>query len=179
MNRRIRALVATILLALGVAACGGASEDDEVPVTGKEARGTETGSIFGEGGILGVFSDENTAPGSRGGGGAGLGVNTFLWRASLDTISFMPVASADPFGGVIVTDWFAAVDSPGERFKLNVYILGTELRADGVVVRVFRQIRDGNEWRDAVVPEGTGTKIEDAILTKARTMRNQTLLTKD
>ena len=105
-----------------------------------------------------------------------MGANSFLRRASLDTISFMPVNSADAFGGVIITDWHTLADAPSERFKLNVYILGRTLRADGVRVAVFRQVRgpQGN-WSDASLPEETGIKIEDAILTRARQLRNQSI----
>ena len=129
-------------------------------------------TIFGQGG-LNLFGP-NDSP-STGSGGA-LGVNSFLWRASLDTISFMPVNSADPFGGVIITDWHTSTEAPSERFKLNVYILGRTLRADGVRVAVFRQVQSrGGSWSDAGVPQETGTKIEDAILTRARQLRNQSL----
>lgn len=127
-------------------------------------------SIFGEGGIS-FFGDSD----DKNDGGA-LGVNSYLWRASLDTISFMPVNSADPFGGVIITDWFSPAESPNERLKVNIYILGRTLRADGVRVAVFRQTVDSNGvWRDAQVPESTKVKIEDAILTRARQIRSQTL----
>lgn len=127
-------------------------------------------TILGEGGIN-LFGDS----GPKNTGGA-LGVNSYLWRASLDTISFMPVNSADPFGGVIITDWHSPTEAPSERFKLNVYILGRALRADGVRVAVFRQVQDRRgAWKDAGVPEETGTKIEDAILFRARQLRNQTL----
>ena len=109
-------------------------------------------------------------------GGGGIGVNGFLWRASLDTVAFMPVNSADPFGGVIITDWYAMPDTPQERFKMNVYILDRTLRADGVRVAVFRQVQDGNGgWADASVPDGANGKIEDAILTRARQLRFDTL----
>ena len=128
-------------------------------------------TIFGEGG-MNLFGSSDT--GQEGGGN--LGVNSFLWRASLDTISFMPVNSADPFGGVIITDWHAPADSPNERFKLNLYILGRTLRADGIRVAVFRQVLRGGTWADAAVPEETKTKIEDAILTRARQIRNATLV---
>ena len=88
----------------------------------------------------------------------------------------MPVNSADPFGGVIITDWHASMEAPSERFKLNVYILGRALRADGVRVAVFRQVQDPRgSWKDAGVPNETGTKIEDAILIRARQLRNQSL----
>lgn len=103
--------------------------------------------------------------------GAGIGVNSFLWRASLDTVSFMPVASADPFGGVILTDWYENPDQPGQRFKLSVYILDRQLRADGVRVSVFKQTQEKSGWRDAKVPADMATNIENAILTRARELR--------
>ena len=127
-------------------------------------------TIFGEGG-LNLFGDSE--PKNTGGA---LGVNSYLWRASLDTVSFMPVNSADPFGGVIITDWHSSTEAPSERFKLNVYILGRALRADGVRVAVFRQVQDRRgTWKDAGVPKETSIKIEDAILFRARQLRNQTL----
>ena len=105
-------------------------------------------------------------------GGSGIGVNGFLWRASLDTISFMPLISADPFGGVIITDWYAPPESQDERFKITVYILGRDLRADGVRASVFRQLRvAGGGWIDAAVEKRTQIEIEDAILTRARQLR--------
>ena len=114
-----------------------------------------------------------------GAGGGALGVNSFLWRATLDTIAFMPVSTADPFGGVILTDWHSTEEAPNERFKLNVYILGRTLRADGIRVAVFGQTKDSvGQWRDSTVPDATGTKIEDAILTRARQLRRQTITNK-
>ncbi len=104
-----------------------------------------------------------------------IGVNAFLWRASLDTISSMPVNSADPFGGVIITDWHAQPAVPNERFKLNIYILGRALRADGVRVAVFRQVLSAAGWRDAAVPSTTGSSIEDSILTRARQLRRESV----
>ncbi len=103
---------------------------------------------------------------------SGLGVNGFLWRASLDTMAFMPIASADPFGGVIITDWYAAPDAPNERIKLNIFILDRDLRADGVRVTVFRQTKgaDGN-WVDSAVAPATATSLENTILTRARQLR--------
>jgi len=148
-----------------------APESDEIrdPIN---ADYNKRNTIFGKGGGVSLFGEDGAAQG----GGSGLGVNSFLWRASLDTISFMPVSSADPFGGVIITDWQASEKSPNERFKLNVYILGRTLRADGVRVSVFRQQKNADgTWRDAAVPEGTAQKIEDSILTKARQMRYATL----
>ena len=105
------------------------------------------------------------------GGSGGIGVNSFLWRASLDTIAFMPIASADPFGGVILTEWYENPESPGERFKINIYILDKQLRADGVRVAVFKQTQSKGNWRDAAVPDDMGVSIENTILTRARELR--------
>lgn len=102
----------------------------------------------------------------------GIGVNGYLWRASLDTISFMPLAEVDPFGGVIITDWYANPQMTSERFKLTVYILDTRLRADALAVNVFRQVRDENGgWIDAAASSETAYEIENAILTRARQLR--------
>lgn len=125
--------------------------------------------VFGKGNSM--FGNNKSTP--EGGGSGGIGVNSYLWRASLETISFMPVSSADPFGGVVITDWYTPGETPNERFKLNIYILGKALRADGVKVAVFRQVKDASGgWTDANTPDQTAIKIEDAILTKARQLRN-------
>jgi hypothetical protein len=103
---------------------------------------------------------------------AGLGVNAYLWRASLDTVSFMPLATVDPLGGVIITDWYANPQTPEERFKMTVYIFDKRMRADGVKVAVFRQVRQGkSDWVDAQTNPETATKLENAILTRARQFR--------
>ena len=100
-----------------------------------------------------------------------LGVNSYLWHATLDTLAFMPLASADPYGGVIITDWYSAPQNPDERMKLTVYILDRRLRADGIKIAVFRQTRSPTGWADAQVNPDTATKLEDAILTRARELR--------
>ena len=101
-----------------------------------------------------------------------ISVNGYLWRASLDTISFLPLNTADPFGGVIITEWYTPPESPGERFKVNIYILDKALRADGLRVTVFRQKRtSGERWIEAKVNQKTGTDLENAILKRARQMR--------
>ena len=97
-----------------------------------------------------------------------MGVNSFLWRASLETLNFMPLAQVDPFGGVIVTDWYASAEAPNERFKANVYILDTNLRADALKTSIFKQTRSGGGWQDASVDADTARQIENAILTRAR-----------
>lgn len=111
-------------------------------------------------------------------GDVGIGVNSFLWRATLDTLGFMPVASADPFGGTYITEWHANTERPLERFKIQVFILDTRLRADGIAVQVFRQINNGATWVDASVDPDTPLQIENAILTRARQLRISSLDTR-
>lgn len=138
---------------------------DTAPSWGDDAK---KDSIFGPEGLT-LFGGSKK-PGA--GDGSGIGVNAYLWRASLDTVAFMPLASADPFGGVIITDWYQPPESPGERFKLSVFILDRTLRADGVRVSVFRQSKapDGS-WVDSPVDKATATDMEDTILTRARELR--------
>ena len=127
--------------------------------------------------VLSLFfnNPNNAARPGAGGGAPGVGVNSYLWHASLDTVSFMPLASADPFGGVIITDWYSPPQTPDERFKVNVFILNRELRADGVRASVFRQKRDAKgNWVDAPVDKNTPVDLENAILTRARQIRLNT-----
>ena len=107
-------------------------------------------------------------------GMAQLGVNSYLWRATLDTLNFMPLASADPVGGIIISDWYAAPEKPDERVKVNVYILDKRLRADALKVSVFRQVRNAAGWTDAQVNPDTSVKLENAILSRARELRLST-----
>lgn len=100
-----------------------------------------------------------------------LGVNSFLWHASLDTLSFLPLASADPFGGVINSEWYVTPAAPDERLKVTVYIMDRQLRADALKVVVFRQTRTANGWVDAAPSGDTAHKLEDSILTRARELR--------
>ena len=169
---RLSFLAPFLFGAIALAGCESFEASDSSAA--EEGFGSEYGgkrkTVFGDGG-LSLFGDEELS-------GDG-GVNVFLWRASLDTVSFMPVNSADVFGGVILTDWHSSAEAPNERFKLNVYILGRELRADGLRVTVFRQIFTRNgQWADAALPAETKTKIEDSILTRARQLRNTAILQK-
>jgi hypothetical protein len=168
-------------LCLGVGACGGdpdaVKESDSRNATkgatkrqinqGLGGRNREEGSLFGPGGLFG------SRPKDTSGDGTGVAVNAYLWRASLDTINFIPLVSADPFGGVIITDWYTPAETPNERMKVQVTILDRELRADGVRVSVFKQQTSpkGGNWVDAQVDPRTNIDIENAILTRARQLR--------
>jgi len=169
--RSFRPLALASLLAL--AACGSSqvAVDPTYPVDERERirqeaikRGESPG-IFGKDGLI-LFGKkkEEIAPN-------GLAVNSFLWRASLDTLSFMPLSSADPFGGVIITEWYSPPETPDRRFKANAYILDRDLRADGIRVTLFQQRRDGADWTDLPVETRTSTDLENAILTRARQLR--------
>ncbi|HKM62467.1 MAG TPA: DUF3576 domain-containing protein [Acidisphaera sp.] len=165
----LAALAASPLL-LALSSCGGggsqvrgvSASEYNVPDEG----GAGQGLIGGSGGL---FSFGNSR--HRGDDGAALGVNAYLWRGALDTLSFMPLASADPFGGVIITDWYQPPTSDGERFKATVYILGRQLRSDGLRVSIFRQVFRNGQWVDADVSPQTVADIENKVLERARDLR--------
>ncbi len=170
MRRIHTAFAAPILLAsLAVSGCADfwkSAESNKEPGRDYSYR---SGSVLSEEGGFNLFGG-NKKKGAAGDPN-GLGVNSYLWRASLDTLAFMPIASADPFGGVILTDWYTPAETPGERFKVNLYILDRQLRADGVRVSVFKQQRNGADWRDTSVAPDAASQLEDAILTRARQLR--------
>lgn len=151
-------------LALSLQGCEGGKI--EAPKTARETRAENRGKLTGDNGLRfggKSYNSQNT--------GATLGVNSYLWRAALETLSFMPLDSADPFGGVIITDWYAAPSAPQERFKVNVLILGGALRADTLKISVFKQMKKGSLWQDAATPKQLATELEDKILTRARQLR--------
>ena len=162
-------LACVLLLALVVTGCDNV-EPVEDPTRDPRLRNTSQESIFGPGG-LSLFGDEDDEAAA-----GGIGVNAFLWRATLDTVSFMPLLSADPFGGVIITDWYAPPETPDERFKMTVYILTRTLRSDGVQVSVFRQERSADGlWEDRPTNPDTAVSLEDKILDRAREIRTASL----
>ena len=172
-NKSFSLFLAFFLVAsIAVTGCTNAPVQTEAKYpTGYDRTGTDGGdiyskpdSVFGANG-LNLFGKKKDAEGGS------IGVNTFLWRASLDTVSFMPLASADPFGGVILTDWYTPDAASAERFKVNVFIMGKDLRSDGVRVRIFRQVQKGNTWVDADAAPESARQLEDTILTRARQLR--------
>lgn len=104
-----------------------------------------------------------------------IGVNAYLWRAALDTVSFAPLLQADANTGVIITDWYANPKAPGERVKLTVTILDQDLRADALRVAASRQVLQNGTWVEAPVSAATVEKLEDIILTRAREIRRGTV----
>lgn len=175
---RVASVLVLAALAAGLASCGG--DDTALPdqlTRPKQDRGfglgrggTQEGAgLFGPGGLFGSRDDK-----AKGLGEPGIAVNAFLWRASLDVIidNKWPIASADPFGGLIITDWFQFTESPSERLKLQVLILDRDLRADAIRASIIRQQQAGGRgWVDAPVDPKTAFEFENAILTRARQLR--------
>lgn len=163
-----------------VAACGDRDYSAEDPATGprsgpqRQYDPNRDASVFGEGGV----SLGNLRSGAVGGllggddGKSRLPVNKYLWQGALDTVSFLPLSSTDPFTGVIATDWGSTPQAPAERFKVTVYILSPALSAASLRVAVYREMQaEGGAWVPAEVSAETAVKLEDAILTRARQIR--------
>ena len=161
-----------LVLLLLTTACAGVEKEAKYP-TGMDRDGldgddiySEKESIFGEDGLTLFDSSKKDAASTD-----AITVNSYLWRASLDTVSFMPLANVDPFGGVILTDWYTNPDKTNERYKLNVFVIGSQLRSDAIRVSAFQQKKVKGNWKDMEVDPTIATKIEDAILTRARQLR--------
>jgi len=146
---------------------------DEYNTDSRRDRLLRATSPSGSAGGITVLGGGTEKGQDSGAGGGGLGVNAFLWRATLDTLSFMPLVSADPFGGVIITDWHTPGSVSNERFKATAYVLGRQLRSDGVRISVFRQVRGPGGWVDAPVSTATAAELEDKVLVRARELRSQ------
>ncbi len=165
-----QSLVIGVLIVL-LSGCFGGETPDLMEEDGEIVDMNKRESILGGSGFSIGGEDK---PKINDQGSNGVGVNAFLWRATLDTMSIWPISSADPFGGVIITDWYAPPATPNEQFKIQIYILDRALRADGIRVSVFRRIQVGpGNWREAPVQAATATQLEDAILTRARQFRNR------
>jgi hypothetical protein len=163
-------LFALFLLVATISACDGMGGDtSSFPKDNEDARLQKRGKLTGEGGLQLFGGGDNDSSATN---GNGIGVNSFLWRATIDTIGFMPISQADPFGGVITTDWYEDPDAKGERVKINALILDDRLRADGIRITVFKQKLDAaGNWREAVVDKEVNRKLEDQVLARARELR--------
>ena len=100
-----------------------------------------------------------------------IGVNAYLWRAALETLSFAPLAQSDSNGGVIVTEWYANPSNPSERVKVSATILDSDLRADALRVTAAREVLQNGQWLAAPVTAATVQRLEEIILTRARDLR--------
>jgi hypothetical protein len=168
---RVFALVVMASTAVfGLAACSSEPKEAEpapqvdAPLPRPEPNRPSDRVQDNSGGMFGIFGSSGSTQ--------GIGVNEFLWRATLDTLHFMPMDSADPYAGVIKTNWYTAAQSPTQRLKVTVFILDTRLRTDALRVSVFQQTKDAaGNWIDASVDPDTTTKIENLILTRARELK--------
>src|SRR5882724_10816817 len=156
---KIGLAASSLVMIIGLSGCGlwQSGESYHNPKTGDEvgAEQKRVGSLLGGDGGLDILGGSKKPNGDN---TTGIGVNSFLWRASLDTLAFMPLASADPFGGVIITDWYTPPEAPDERFKLNVFILDRQLRTDSLRAAVFHQRRvAAGAWIDVAVEATTAT----------------------
>lgn len=171
MKPTTKTIVFAFALALTLSACSlmpSVDEEQQYPKSEEQRRKEKLGKITGEEGlILGGASEKSGEAGKN-----PLGVNSFLWRAALDTLSFLPITAADPFGGTILTDWYEDPETQGERYKVNVLILDRQLRADSLKITTFRQMKDkAGSWKDAPTNASLGRKLEDTVLTRARELR--------
>lgn len=161
-NARSIGLAAVAVCLVGLAGCGNGSGDHSKPISGDTtalSTPTQANHLMGE--------DRSSTAGDQ----TAVGVNAYLWRGAIDTLSFMPFASAEPEGGIIITDWYSPPTTTGERFKANAYILGKALRSDAIKVSVFRQVLQDGQWVDAPVAPNTAADITSKILARARQLR--------
>lgn len=168
---RLSLFIATGMALAVLSACGGSAREDvpDYPIDPEHRRELRNGKLTGEGGLK-LFGGGDDEDGT--GGASPIGVNSFLWRATLDTLTFMPITSADPFGGVILTDWYEDPKAAGERFKITALILDRSLRTDAIKITVHKQAKgEDGLWHDQPVNTTLGRKLEDTILTQARELR--------
>ena len=152
----------------GTTFSGGSQEQDRLALADAENRLRTGGGLLGKKGLsLGEMNkSEKTTTAT-----IGLPINPYLWKGSLETIDFMPLASADPFAGIIITDWYAGQSTPNERCKINIFIKGYELKTDNLKVNSFCQSFSNGQWLDIKNNIDNDAKLENAILNKAKKIR--------
>lgn len=159
----------SLALVMMLAACGSVPEGEaKYPTRDRTQTGGDVyakrETVWGEGGISILGGKDKKSSDV-------ITVNAYLWRAALDTVNFMPLTTVDPFGGVILTDWYSNEKTPTERYKLNIFVLGNQLRSDGIKVTMFKQRKGKGDWTNVEADEAANRAIEDAILTRARQLR--------
>ena len=149
------------------------SQNKQLALQDAETRLQSGGGLLGDGGlsVSGIINQDNKQKGSV--GTFGMPINTFLWRGALDTINFMPLNSADPIGGTILTDWYSSSNNENERCKLNIFISGAELKTQNLKVTSFCQEFKNQKWINKDVSTENNIKLENAILNKAKKLKLQ------
>ncbi len=147
--------------------------DPELALRDAETRLQSGGGLFGKGGIslTGILDQTRGDSGSM--NTVSMSVNAYLWRGALETIDFMPLSSADPIGGTIITDWYSTNNNQYERCKLNIFISGKKLSTENLKVTSFCQEYKDPTWVNKEMDEENNIKIENAILNKAKKLRLQ------
>jgi len=170
--RSIASPAGLLAVCLALSSCASAHpaqatvDNPETQILPPQQQNADASTLF-------TFGKDNSTP-----SGPGIQVNAYLWRASLDTLSFMPLVSADPFGGVIITDWYSPPATPNERFKANAYILSQQMSANAIEVSLFHQVKQNGQWQDADVDPSTVSGLEDRILARAADLRAEAQNTK-
>ena len=148
--------------------------DPEVALRDAENRLASGGGLFGKGGLsLDFFDDKKNKNETNKSLAANMPINVFLWRGALETIDFMPLSSADPIGGIIITDWYSTTDNEEERCKLNIFITGQNLKTENLKVTSFCQSFKNQIWVNKTTDKNNNIKIENAILNKAKKLKLQ------
>ena len=148
-------------------------QNKQLALQDAETRLQSGGGLLGNDGlsVSGIINQDNMSKGSV--GTFGMPINTFLWRGALDTINFMPLNSADPIGGTILTDWYSSSNNENERCKLNIFISGAELKTQNLKVTSFCQEFKNQKWINKDVSPENNIKLENAILNKAKKLKLQ------
>lgn len=174
MHRKFLALLTAAALGASVAACSATPDADQsVPEYGSNEAHVERVRRLEGGGetLFGDLSIGGPATKSEDSLGTGASVNLFLWRAALETLSLGPLESADPFGGVIITDWFNLEEEPGSQYRVTAYILGRGLRTDNIKIAMYVRSQEDGKPVTKRATKAAETRLENLILTKARTIR--------
>lgn len=153
------------LIILSLAACSGVDSNQQYPMSKEDAEEARVGKLTGDDGIL-VFGGKSKSKATD-----GITVNAYLWRATLDVVHKLPVTSADPFGGTVLTDWYKLSPNANERYKVNVFLTSAELRSDAVKVATFKQALRGGAWVDVQASPSLADELESKILDRARELK--------
>ena len=144
--------------------------DKELALSDAQNRLMTGGGLFGKKASLNLFENNNNSENTSA-GIIGMPVNPYLWRASLNTIDFMPLSSTDPFAGTIITDWYTAETNLGERCKLNIFINGKDLKTNNLKVSSFCQTLKNNQWVNIPSQIEENIKLENVILNEAKKLK--------
>lgn len=170
---KVASTILSCCLLMGCSVDSSNMPDIEVPIGRDEARKSAKGKLFGTDFLL--FGAPKHNHSSAANTNISPTVNGFLWQASLDVLSFTPLAAVDSKGGVIVSDWYTAPETPNERIKVTIYIMCQQLRADGLKVTIHKQMRGKTDWVNANVDSDVAIEIENLILSRARQLRVKSL----